>query len=409
LDPAVIGDVANDFSVDAGDISTIAAFTVHLSAPAMPPIPTGLTITPVGADPTLSLGQVGRISNPSYGGIVSVPVLLDHPHPLGSTGMTEAVLALTFDPKVLSVSAADITLGNVPALVAGWQISSEVDQATGQIGIALYSTTAITATQAGSLVNIVFHLLPGVTAQTSPVQLVSRVMPNGHEFTTQVDDAQGQFVLSPGLDRLVVPTGASAAVVITPRDTLVLQTPSVINQRDSAERGDSEETAGAVSLDLAADDAVASNVASNGEVAAARVVPAPVGGRGAFAFPANQATVASSQLAGQVFLVGGSALPNMLLVKNSPEQGVADWLVPTAGKWMEIGGDSATQASVQDNPWDALSSWLPALGHVVNAQPDSAAASSTSPAEGQSTADPIAVVNRAFAQQWEETNDFSDD
>src|SRR5437870_13812632 len=72
-------------------------------------LPAGLTITPGGPDPTLSLGApsgeegrignpsynsgVGRIANPSYSGIVSVPVLLDNPHPEGSTGMTEAIFA----------------------------------------------------------------------------------------------------------------------------------------------------------------------------------------------------------------------------------------------------------------------------------------------------------------------------
>ena len=51
LDPAIVGDVANDFAVDAGDISTIAAFIVHLPTAVIPVIPTGLTIIPV--DPNL--------------------------------------------------------------------------------------------------------------------------------------------------------------------------------------------------------------------------------------------------------------------------------------------------------------------------------------------------------------------
>ena len=33
----------------------------------------------------------------------SIQVLLDHPHPAGSTGLTEAVLALRYDPSVLTV------------------------------------------------------------------------------------------------------------------------------------------------------------------------------------------------------------------------------------------------------------------------------------------------------------------
>ena len=43
------------------------------------------------------LGEPGGVSPRSLppGGVFSVPVQLDHPHPLGSTGLTEAILALT--------------------------------------------------------------------------------------------------------------------------------------------------------------------------------------------------------------------------------------------------------------------------------------------------------------------------
>jgi hypothetical protein len=136
-----------------------------------------------------------------------VPVLLDQPHPEGSTGMTEAVLALRYDPSVLSVSPGDITLGSLAGLGAGWQLTTAVDQATGQIGIALYSTTPITATQAASLVNVAFHVLPDAAVPSTVVQLVNAVTPNGEDYATQVDDSQGQFVLSPGRDRLVIQTG----------------------------------------------------------------------------------------------------------------------------------------------------------------------------------------------------------
>jgi hypothetical protein len=172
-----------------------------------------------GPDPTLSLGDVQRQgkSSASPGLAVTVPVLLDQPHPEGSTGMTEAVLALTYDPSILSVAASDITLGSIPSLSAGWQLRSVIDQATGQIGIVLYSTTPITATQAGSLVNINFHIRSGEPGGVSPrsasaqnvataVQLVISVTLDGEQFTTQVDDLQGQFILSPGADQQKVLT-----------------------------------------------------------------------------------------------------------------------------------------------------------------------------------------------------------
>ena len=139
----------------------------HASRPKIP-VPPGLTgiVSPNAADPTLNLlvrgeptgpGERRRVSSP----VMTVSVMLDDPHPAGSTGLTEAILALTYDPSNLSVSAADITLGSLPGLGQGWQLNAVVDQTTGQIGIEIYSMTPITATQAGSLVNITFHVLPG--------------------------------------------------------------------------------------------------------------------------------------------------------------------------------------------------------------------------------------------------------
>jgi hypothetical protein len=204
-----VGDVANDISVDAGNVSTLAAFVSHLPTPQIPPIPTGITITPLGADPTLSLGDPVRGGDPSRARVISVPILLDDPHPLGSTGMTETVLALTYDPSALSLSAADVTLGSLPGLRQGWQVAAEVNEATGQIGITLYSTTPLATSQAGSLVDIGFHVAPGTLAPATSVRLVPSTVLGGRQFTTQVDDTQGQLVLSPGIDQRTVQTGAT--------------------------------------------------------------------------------------------------------------------------------------------------------------------------------------------------------
>jgi hypothetical protein len=207
LDPALVGDPAVDYSVDAGDVSDLAAYTVHLPTPAIPAIPTGLTIEPGGPDPTLSLGATQRQgdeengrqgeTSSSPGLVVTVPVLLDHSRPVGSTGMTEAILALTYDPKVLSVSPSDIALGSLFGEGSDWRLIAEVDAATGQIGIEIFSTKPISEDQAGSLVNITFHVLPGQALNVAAVQLVSAVTANGQQFVTQVDDAQGQLVLTP--------------------------------------------------------------------------------------------------------------------------------------------------------------------------------------------------------------------
>jgi hypothetical protein len=235
LDPAIVGDVAGDNSVDAGDVSDLAAFTAHVLAPVIPVIPVGVAVSPGGADPTLSLGPALRQADAETGrqgegeegrdgpsGVspvlpisssplrsFTIPILLDDPHPEGSTGMTEAVLALKYDPSVLSVSSSDITLGSIPSLGQDWRLTSVVDQVTGQIAITLYSTTPITAGRAGSLVDIAFHVReesePGAGRPlAATVDLVHSVVLNDGESLTQVDDVQGPLVLGPGVDSLVV-------------------------------------------------------------------------------------------------------------------------------------------------------------------------------------------------------------
>ena len=204
LDPVIIGNVAgpSQIVINGASITNLFTDSVHLPVPLIPSVPAAVTTVSVsGADPTLSLVGAAQAN-----GIVSVAVMLDHPHPAGSTGMTEAHLALTYDPSVLSVSASDITLGSIPSLGAGWQITAEVDAATGQIGIDLFNLarTPITSAQAGSLVNIAFHVVPGAAVPPTAVQLVSQVTPNGQRLVTEVDDDQGPLTLSPGMDRVVL-------------------------------------------------------------------------------------------------------------------------------------------------------------------------------------------------------------
>ena len=224
LDPVIIGDVAGDKSIDAGDVSAIDSFVAQLNPVQIPMPPTQLQTnnpnyvnpnsiySPNAADPTLSL-----VAGSSF-----VSVIIDHPDPDGSTGLTSATLALTYDPAIMTVTPADITLGSIPGQGTDWQLSSVVDQATGQIGIQLYSLTPITATQAGSLVNIAFHILPGATVPSTPVQLVNMATPIGQWFGTGVADSQGGMILSPGVDQLALPTGSffgSSVTWTTPGNT----------------------------------------------------------------------------------------------------------------------------------------------------------------------------------------------
>jgi hypothetical protein len=207
----IVADVNNNGRIDSNDASQLAQFLINnASVPAIPPIPSPApTITFGGPDPTLSLPTDQTATD----GVVVVPVLLDDPHPAGSSGMTEASLALTFDPKVFSVSAADVRLGTIPTSGSGWKLSTSIDSTTGQLGIRLYSATPIATSANGSLVEITFQVLPGTTASATAVQLVGSVQMGGQEVRTEVDDNQGAYTLSPA------PTNAapvSGVVVLTP-------------------------------------------------------------------------------------------------------------------------------------------------------------------------------------------------
>jgi hypothetical protein len=192
-DPRIIGDINGDGVVDGSAVSLLTRDNNSLPTPQM-----SYTGAPAhmltGSDPTVSIAsaQLGP------DGSVTVPVNIDDAHPAGSTGLTQATLAVTYDPAVFSVSTSDIHLGSVPATAGGWTLESAVDAAAGQIGVTIWGVSPVTSTAAGSLVTIVFHAKnPGATGATT-VDLVNSVDPNGSGvITTQVDDAQGPMTLGP--------------------------------------------------------------------------------------------------------------------------------------------------------------------------------------------------------------------
>ncbi len=223
-DPAIIGDIQAEgyvSLVDGNDLINYVnggygsnAHTVVY----LPPYPTGLgTIVSTGPDPTVSLPSALQVG---ADGSLTVPVSIDDPLPAANDGMTEATLALTYDPAVFSVSSSDIHLGSVPASGSGWTLQSTIDQATGQIAVTILSTAPIASSAAGSLVTIDFHQIGFTAAGTTTIDLVGSVDPNGSAPTyTQVDGQQGPYVLSPApanayhpqIDALVTLAGAEGA------------------------------------------------------------------------------------------------------------------------------------------------------------------------------------------------------
>src|SRR5262249_12994641 len=140
-----------------GIVSTDAsAMNQQLTSPktVIPFLPAGLAVVPLGPDPTLSVGS----GQQTLGGqSIIVPINIDTARPAGSGGMTDAVLALSYDPNAFDVSAADIQLGTLPTGGSGWQLRTEVNRQTGLIGVELFSSSPIQSTAPGSLITVTMY------------------------------------------------------------------------------------------------------------------------------------------------------------------------------------------------------------------------------------------------------------
>jgi len=217
-DPDIIADLLGDGAVDGPDGAALGRYINGATVPQVPVFPGNPVNMLPGADPTVSIpSALALVAD----GTVTVPVNIDDAAPAGSLGMTQATLAVSYDPAVFSVSAGDIRLGSVPASGRGWTLDPTVDAATGQIGVTIWSATPITSSAPGSLVTIVFHRTAAAAAATTTIDLASAVNPNGGRvMETQVDDSQGPYTLTPApsdafdprIDGVVNLGGVSAAV-----------------------------------------------------------------------------------------------------------------------------------------------------------------------------------------------------
>ncbi len=234
VDPVIIGDLSDNGLMDSGDATILNSVFTGGNPAQLPPYAGPASNNPSGPDPTVS---IPTDLSAGLGGIVTVPVNIDDPVPGTNAGMTEATLALKYDPSVLSVSAADVSLGTVPASGTGWTLQVAVNQATGELGITLFSSTPITDPAGGSLVTINFHVngtaVPGATA----INLVSAVNPSGFNvLSTMVADTQGAFTLSSapvggvnsanGIVTILVPSPVSVSVAETAPAELAAMPPS---------------------------------------------------------------------------------------------------------------------------------------------------------------------------------------
>ena len=195
LDPVIIGDVSLQGSVNSTDAGAMNQQVGGTAKPTIPYAPIGLPIVPVGPDPALS---VASNLQATAGSTLIVPVNIDTARPEGSGGMMDAILALTYDPRVFSVSTADVQLGTVPDSGGGWQLNAQVNAQTGQIGIELFSTTPIQSSAGGSLVTIAMHVLSTALAGTTAFKWCPMWIRRWrHAYQTQVSDVLGDYVLHP--------------------------------------------------------------------------------------------------------------------------------------------------------------------------------------------------------------------
>jgi autotransporter-associated beta strand protein len=216
VDPAIVGDTDGSgfIPADAALQASEAGVGFQTANLANPPIPPNVHFQAIAnnVDPMLTVDRGPWTVDRST---LTVAVNIDDAHPVGSTGLIAGHLALTYDPRVFSVSAADIHLGSVLAVGTGWSMSSTIDPLTGQIAIALSGSTPITSSLGGSLVTIDFHergelRAAGVSATT--VALVESVNPGGRDVVgTELEDAQGTYTLTLGVTESTVTLGSDGA------------------------------------------------------------------------------------------------------------------------------------------------------------------------------------------------------
>ena len=197
VDPTIVADTDGSGFIPADAALQVNEAGVGFQTANLPkpPIPSGVVFQAVSnnVDPALSVPRVLQVS---ANGTVTVPVNIDNPHPDGSTGLIEAHLALSYDPSVFTVSAADIHLGSVLATAGGWTLVPTINPVTGQIAITLSSTTPVSSTLGGSLVTIDFHYT-GASSDIPPIDLVASVNPTGQQVILMgLEDAQGTFTVS---------------------------------------------------------------------------------------------------------------------------------------------------------------------------------------------------------------------
>ncbi len=138
LDPIVVGDISGNGSLSGLDVAFLQQAVVGISQPLIPPRPPGVTISPGGPDPKVSIPRALVVAP---GQSVSVPVNLEQTNPSAQPVVLQAFdLALDYDPRRFKVTS--VTAGT---LLPGFQVSwSVLPDTPGRLAVTAWSATPIT-------------------------------------------------------------------------------------------------------------------------------------------------------------------------------------------------------------------------------------------------------------------------
>ena len=134
-DPLIIGNATGTGSLSASDASLMAQVGVHLAVAKIPTIPSHGALTAAGVDPTVGIPS-GIAA--TAGQTVDVPVsILDN-----AAGLASADLAIDYNPALLSLTNAGITLSSALSS-AGWELVQNVDSTNGVAYVSLFATSGL--------------------------------------------------------------------------------------------------------------------------------------------------------------------------------------------------------------------------------------------------------------------------
>ena len=144
-----------------------------------------------GTDPTIRLPEL----TVNAGEQVTAPLTTD-----GAVGMKRFTVTITYDPKLVSVTNADIKKGSL--LGAGWTITPDV--ANGVIRVSAEGVDVIDNNNPGNLLDITYHALKGVTGvSTLGINTAESVFYEANGSIMPLDPHNGAITITAKKEKLI--------------------------------------------------------------------------------------------------------------------------------------------------------------------------------------------------------------